>query len=203
MNAEKSLEIPANALYDSNNTAFGEGIGMNQASERKTNTVIPNFNRTIQIDFRGTKISSDAGILMLGEIDQRFNITAPLGNSLDDPRRASYLRHTYVDMIRQQVYQMAAGYEDCNDANYLRIDPTLRLTLGKDEEYTASQSMLSRLENEILGNTKGLAALDFTLQRFIDALLRKKGKGLLIIDLDSTEDPAHGRQEGVVYNGHF
>jgi hypothetical protein len=63
--------------------------------------------------------------------------------------------------------------------------------------------MLSRLENEILGNTKGSVALDETLQRSIDALLRKEAKGRLIIDLDSTEDPAHGRQEGVSYNGHF
>ena len=63
--------------------------------------------------------------------------------------------------------------------------------------------MLSRLENEILGNEKGLVALDKTLQRSIDALLRKKAKSKLIIDLDSTEDPAHGKQEGVAYNGHF
>ncbi len=73
-----------------------------------------------------------------------------------------------MDLIRQRVYQMAAGYEDCNDANHLRIDPALRLALGKDEEYAASQSMLSRLENEILGNDKGMAALDETLQRSID-----------------------------------
>ena len=176
---------------------------MNQAGERKNSSVIPSFNRTIRIDFRGAKISSDAGVLMLREIDERFNITTPLGDCLDDPRRASHLRHTYVDLIRQRVYQMAAGYEDCNDANHLRIDPALRLALGKDEEYAASQSMLSRLENEILGNEKGLAALDETLQRSIDALLRKKAKSRLIIDLDSTEDPAHGKQEGVAYNGHF
>jgi len=176
---------------------------MNQAGERKTNTVFPGFNHSIRIDFRGAKISSDTGILMLREIDERFNITAPLAERIEDPRRASHLRHTYVDLIRQRVYQMAAGYEDCNDANHLRIDPALRLALGKDEEYAASQSMLSRLENEILGNDKGMAALEETLQRSVDTLLRKKSKGRLIIDLDSTEDPAHGRQEGVAYNGHF
>jgi hypothetical protein len=106
-------------------------------------------------------------------------------------------------MIRQRVYQMGAGHEDCNDANHLRIDPALRLAPGKDEEYAASQSMLSRLENEILENEKGMAALDATLHRSIDALLGKKSKGRLILDMDSTEDPAHGRQEGVSYNVHF
>jgi len=108
-----------------------------------------------------------------------------------------------VDLIRQRVYQMAIGYEDCNDANHLRIDPALRLALGKDEEYAASQSTLCRLENEIPGNEKGMATLDETLQRSVDALLIKKSKGRLILDMDSTEDPAHGRQEGVAYNGHF
>jgi len=115
---------------------------MNQAGECENSSVIPSFNRSIRIDFRGAKISSDAGVLMLREIDERFNITAPLGDCLDDPRRASHLRDTYVDLIRQRVYQMAIGYEDCNDANHLRIDPALRLALGKDEEYAASQSML-------------------------------------------------------------
>ena len=60
---------------------------MNQAGERKNSSVIPSFNRTIRIDFRGAKISSDAGVLMLREIDERFNITTPLGDCLDDPRR--------------------------------------------------------------------------------------------------------------------
>lgn len=176
---------------------------MNHAGEPENSSVVPSFNCSIQIDFQGARISSDAGVLMLREIDERFHITAPMKDCLDDPRRASHLRHSYVDLIRQRVYQMAAGYEDCNDAAHLRIDPALRLALGKDEEYGASQSMLSRFENEVLGNENGLTALDEVLRRSIDALLRKKGRGRVILDLDSTEDPAHGRQEGVAYNGHF
>ena len=57
---------------------------MNQAGERKNSSVMPSFNRTIRIDFRGAKISSDAGVLILREIDERFNITTPLGDCLDD-----------------------------------------------------------------------------------------------------------------------
>ena len=97
----------------------------------------------------------------------------------------------------------SAGYEDCNDADFLRIDPALRLALGKDHRVGASQSMLSRLENDVLGNAMGLEALDGALTRATDALLKRKNKKRLIIDLDSTEDPAHGKQEGVAYNGHF
>ncbi len=106
-------------------------------------------------------------------------------------------------MVRQRVYQIAAGYEDCNDADFLRIDPALRLALGKDHQAGAGQSMLSRLENDILGNEAGLQALEAALTRSTDTLLKRKNKKRLIIDLDSTEDPAHGKQEGVAYNGHF
>ena len=63
--------------------------------------------------------------------------------------------------------------------------------------------MLSRLENDVLGHEAGLEALDGALTRATDALLKRKNKRRLIIDLDSTEDPAHGKQEGVAYNGHF
>ncbi len=108
-----------------------------------------------------------------------------------------------VQMIRQRVYQIAAGYEDCNDADYLRIDPALRLAINKDHEAGVSQSMLSRLENDVLGNVMGLSALDAALTRSTDTLLRRKNKNRLTIDLDSTEDPARGNQEGVAYNGHF
>jgi hypothetical protein len=63
--------------------------------------------------------------------------------------------------------------------------------------------MLSRLENDVLGNAMGLEALDGALTRATDALLKRKNKPRLIVELDSTEDPAHGKQEGVAYNGHF
>jgi len=66
-------------------------------------------------------------------------------------------------MVRQRVYQKAAGYEDCNDADFLRIDPALRPALGKDHQAGASQSMLCRLENDVLGNSVGLEALDSAL----------------------------------------
>ncbi|MBW1952473.1 MAG: transposase [Deltaproteobacteria bacterium] len=103
----------------------------------------------------------------------------------------------------QRVCQMAAGYENSNDADFLRIDPAPRLALGKDHQAGAGQSMLCRLENDILGNEAGLLALDAALTRCKDTLLKKKNKKRLIIDLDSPEDPAHGKPEGVAYNGHF
>ena len=118
-------------------------------------------------------------------------------------RSPAQTKHALVQMVRQRVYQIAAGYEDCHDADFLRIDPALRLAIGKDHKVGASQSMLSRSENDVLGNAFGLAALDAALTRSTDALLRRKNKRRLIIDLDSTEDAVHGKQECVAYNGHF
>ena len=176
---------------------------MIHSGEERTNGIRCRFNPSIGFNFQGAKISSDTGILLLREIDERFGITSALERILQDSRNVSHTQHSYTDLLRQRVYQIAAGYEDCNDANELRKDPALRLALDKNNAYAASQSLLSRFENEILGNRQGLQALDSVLERSIDPLLKREGKARLILDLDSSEDPAHGRQEGVNYNGHF
>jgi hypothetical protein len=87
--------------------------------------------------------------------------------------------------------------------NIVGIDPALRLAIGKGDEAGAGQSRLSRLENEVLGTEAGLTSLENALTRSNDALMRRKKKQRLILDVDSTEDPAHGKQENVAFNGHF
>ncbi len=136
----------------------------------------PDFDSSIMIDFRGAKISSDTGFLLLREMDERFDIIGPMEDCLEDRRSPVHTRHSLVQMIRQRVYQIAAGYEDCNDADYLRIDPALRLAISKGHKMGASQSMPSRLENKVLGNEVGLKALDAALRRSTDALLRKTNR---------------------------
>jgi DDE family transposase len=122
---------------------------------------------------------------------------------LEDLRSTAHTKHALIQIVRQRVYQIAAGYEDCDDADFLRIGPALRLAIGKDHRGGASQSMLSPLENDVLGSAGGLQALDGALTRSTDALLKRKNKRRSIIYLDSTEDPADGKQEGAAYNGHF
>src|SRR5665648_219583 len=158
---------------------------MLDSGESRKEVIRPDFNRAIMIDFHGAKITSDVGFLLMREIDDRFKIIAPMGDCLEDLRCPKHTRHSMVQMVRQRVYQIAAGYEDCNDADFLRIDPALRLALGKDNQAGASQSMLSRLENDVLGNAVGLEALECALTRATDALLKRKNKKRLIIDLDS------------------
>jgi hypothetical protein len=95
--------------------------------ESQKEAIRPDFNRAIVIDFQGATISSDTGFILLREIDERFRIIAPMKDCLEDLRSPAHTEHALVQMVRQRVYQIAAGYEDCNDADYLRIDPALRL----------------------------------------------------------------------------
>jgi hypothetical protein len=171
--------------------------------ETKNGAIRPDFNKSIFIDFAGAKISSDAGFLLMREVDQRFDIIQNGCKLLEDTRSVSHTKHSLDQMIRQRVYQIAAGYEDCNDADLLRIDPALRLALGKGHQSGAGQSVMSRLENDILGSAAGQQALEAMITKTTDVLLKRKNKKRLILDVDSTEDPAHGHQENMAYNGHF
>jgi hypothetical protein len=141
------------------------------SGESQKEAIRSDFNRSILIDFQGATISSDTGFILLREIDDRFRINDPIKDCLADLRSPAHTKHGLVQMVCQRVYQITAGYENCNDADYLRIDPALRLALGKDHRLGASQSMLFRLENDVLGNAMGLEALDGALTRATDALL--------------------------------
>ncbi|MGA2028126.1 MAG: transposase, partial [Syntrophobacteraceae bacterium] len=93
-------------------------------------------------------------------------------SQIDDPRSVRHTGHSLLQMLRQRVYQVAAGYEDCNDANHLKVDPALRLALGKEHESGAGQSALSRFENNFLARHQGLTALEKAISRSADTLLR-------------------------------
>jgi len=133
------------------------------------------------------------------EVYQRFDIIESGCSHLVDGRSATHKKHTFEQIIRHRVYKMAAGYEDCNDADYLRIDLAMPLDLDKGQQYGASQSLMSQLENDILGSTAGRQTLDTMITRSTDALLKKKNKKRLILDVDSTEDPAHGNQDQMAF----
>ena len=124
---------------------------MHVSGEEERETIRPEFDRSIMIDFQGAKITSDTAFLLLREIDDRFGILGPIGRELEDTRSWVHSKHSQPQMARQRIYQIAAGYEDCNDADFLRIDPALRLAIGKSNEARACQSRLSRLESQVLG----------------------------------------------------
>ncbi|MGD9274799.1 MAG: transposase [Desulfobacterales bacterium] len=113
---------------------------MLENGETKNDAIRLDFNKSIFIDFAGAKITSDAGFLMLREVDQRFDIIQSGSKLLKDTRSISHKTHSFEQMIRQRVYQIAAGYENCDNADLLRIDPALRLALDKGHQSGAGQS---------------------------------------------------------------
>src|SRR5208337_5080846 len=116
------------------------------------------------------------------------NILSGATSQIEDPRSSRHTDHSLLQHLCQRVYQVAAGYEDCNDRLAERRDPALRLALGKEHESGAGQSALCRFENNILATGEGLKALEDRLSRSTDTLLRRRNKRRLISDVDSSED---------------
>ena len=158
----------------------------------------------LAVDFQGGRLTSDGGWPWVAEADRAVGLCAALATVLPDHRRRRG-RHSLLDLLRQRIYQIVAGYEDQNDADSLRRDPLLKLVCGRLPESDpdlASQPTFSRLEN-------GCSARD--CYRLAEALgeiyLREREReGVptrILLDLDGTDDPTHGEQEGSAYHGYF
>ncbi|HYU45795.1 MAG TPA: IS1380 family transposase [Terriglobales bacterium] len=151
------------------------------------------------------QLSSDAGLLPIGQFDQRWNFTARMAACLHDPKPAR--GQSLISMLRQRVYGILAGYEDCNDHDTLRDDPVFKLVAGRrpEDDALASQPTLSRFEN--LATPAVLQKLiDFNIQTGIERLKQKHGGQLpasITLDLDATDDPTHGHQQLTLFHGYF
>ncbi len=158
-------------------------------------------DREIRLDFDGGQITSDAGLVALREFDERIGFTDCIARCLRDRRHPSYVRHDIKQLIIQRLYGIVAGYEDQNDAHRLRHDGLFQLIAGKPElgQELGSQSSLSRLENAVSPSEVG--ALNDLLT---DSFIRSQHKPpVIILELDSTDDPAHGQQQLIAFNGFF
>ena len=151
------------------------------------------------------QLSSDAGLLPLRQFDHRWDYTGRMAGCLEDPKPSR--DHSLASMLRQRVFGILAGYEDCNDHDTLRDDPVFKLVAGKlpEDDPLASQPTLSRFEN--LATPSVLQRLiDFLIDTGVEHLKQKHGGRLpasLTLDLDATDDPAHGRQQLILFNGYF
>ena len=151
------------------------------------------------------QLSSDAGLLPLRQFDQRWSYTARMAQCLVDPKPQR--QHALLSMLRQRLFGILAGYEDCNDHDTLRDDPVFKLIADRrpEDEPLASQPTLSRFEN--LASPAVLQKLiDFNIATGIERLKQKHGGTLpasLTIDLDATDDPTHGHQQLTLFHGYF
>lgn len=151
------------------------------------------------------ELTSDAGLLAFRQFDERIGWTARFAACIEDPR--SDPAHSLLSMVRQRVYGIIAGYEDCNDHDTLRDDPMFKLIAGKlpNGDALASQPTLSRLENAVsVASLNKLA--DLMLQLGVQRVRRANGGTLpsrVTIDLDPTDDPSHGAQQLTFFHGYY
>jgi hypothetical protein len=136
-------------------------------------------------------------------VDRRFGLTKRLAGCLRDRRQAAKVRQPLVDLLRQRAYQIACGYEDCNDAEPLAGDPMLKVALGRCPESgrdLASQPTLSRFENAVSAADlyrMGLALVDFFICN------HPRPPRQIVLDLDATDDETHGQQELAFFHGYY
>jgi len=159
--------------------------------------------KTVDLDFDGGRLSSDAGVILLKDIDDQLGLTRALAAVLADPRDARRLHFTSEDLLKQRVYQIAAGYEDANDSNSLRDDPIFKLMLDRLPETgapLASQPTISRFENRVSRTELSRMAL-VLLDHFIASY--DSPPNVIVLDVDDTEDRVHGEQEQTRYDGYY
>ena len=162
------------------------------------------FNASLKVGFQGSRVTSDGGLILVRELDERLGFGELIAQHLTD-FRGKNAQLGFADLLRQSVYSRLAGYEDLNDAKRLSQDPAFRL-IGLEKIWDRGAALTSRLqsfETEILAedaNFAGLAGLSRALIAKAEAL---DSGYRTVLDMDSTEIPVYGEQEQSAYNGHF
>jgi hypothetical protein len=177
----------------------------NPMGETRKDALRLNFDRKLKLEFHGTKVTSDAGLLAYRELDEAFGLSAAVDSELRDNRTGKNTRHRIAALLRQSIYSRLAGYDDTNDAERLCVDPAMRHVAGGRaiERSAASTSLMGRFETEILTQPENLRLLMDLPGEWIDRVHQRKSLKQIILDMDSSVSPTYGNQEGTAYNGYF
>ena len=164
-----------------------------------------NFDRRLKLEFHGSSVTSDAGLLAYRELDDALGLMEIAGQHLADTRTGKNGRHALIGMLRQSVFGRLAGYEDVNDADRLGRDPAMRWIVGgrAATKQAASTSQMGRFETEWLASDENLVALADLSCHWIDRVHSRRPPRGIVLDMDSSVSPTYGDQEGTSYNGHF
>jgi hypothetical protein len=160
-------------------------------------------DKTLQADFDGGTLTSDGGVLFLRETEAQMGLIRRFVEALDDRRDPRYTEHSYEELLRQRIFQIACGYEDANDCHSLRRDPAFKAAcerlpiVGED---LASQSTMSRLEN-----APRRSELYRMAQALLDTFLTSYDRTpkALLLAIDDTADEVHGAQQQSLFNGYY
>src|SRR5215472_6649873 len=163
------------------------------------------IERRLMLQFCGSAVTSDAGLLVYRELDDALGLSAVAGDLLADARTGKNGRHVLVGLLRQSVFGRLAGYEDVNDAEPLRHDPAMRWVVGGRAACcaAASPSQMGRFETQWLAAGKNLSALTDLSGQWIDRVHARRPPRGIVLDMDSSVSPTHGEQERSVWNGHY
>ncbi len=165
------------------------------------------FDSRLKLQFLGSQITTDAGLLAYRELDEALGLTEMGADLLTDSRLGSNKQHLLVPLLRQSIYSRLAGYEDVNDAERLAVDPAMRHVVGgraaQADREAASPSCVGRFETEMLSQRHNLTALMNHSGQWIDQVHRRRPLKQLILDMDSSVSETYGQQQGTAYNGHF
>jgi len=178
-------------------------IKNNSETNQKTLDLFPVTDKKIELSYTGEQISSDGGLLLLREVENQIGLIDGISSCITDMRDSRYVDHTVTELITQRVFQIAAGYEDCNDSNDLRGDMVFKTCAGRLPQSggdLASQPTMSRLENAI-GPRDLLKTGKYLLDAFISSYTI--APGVIIIDCDDTNNNTYGGQQLTLFNNYY
>ena len=159
--------------------------------------------KPVRIAFDGGRMTSDAGVLLLAEVERRLGIAERLAQCIEDPRDPAAVRHSLAEMIRFRALLIACGYPDANDCDALRRDPAFKMAVGRLPDSGAdlcSQPTISRLEN-LPGPVALKRMMAAMVDLFCDSFAQVPAR--IVLDIDDTEDAVHGGQQLALFNAHY
>jgi len=159
--------------------------------------------RNIKVNFDGGQLTSDAGAVLLREVEKRLGLVDALSAAIPDPRQQSKITHDLRTLLAQRIFAIAMGYEDCNDHNDLRNDPLMQLVTERgidDDQPLGSPATLCRMENSVTRQTL-VKMSEVLVEQFIQS--HDTPPSQIILDFDATDDQIHGQQEGRFFHGYY
>ena len=159
--------------------------------------------KPVHVAFDGGRLTSDAGVLVLAEIERRLGLAERLARCIEDPRAPERVRHGLAEMIRFRALLIAAGYADANDCDALRTDPAFKMGVGRlpeSGEDLCSQPTMCRLEN-LPGPTALKRMMATMVELFCDSFAQVPRR--IVLDIDDTEDRVHGQQQLSLFHAHY
>jgi Transposase DDE domain group 1 len=162
----------------------------------------PVGGKPVHVAFDGGRLTSDAGVLVLAEIERKLGIAERLARCIEDPRDPQRVSHSLAEMIRFRALLIAAGYPDGTDCDALRADPVFKLAVGRLPESgldLCSQPTMCRLEN-LPGPMALKRMMAAMVELFCDSFEQVPRR--IVLDIDDTEDRVHGQQQMALFNAH-